>query len=402
MKITKWNLQWPAAAAFFLGLTLCSGCGLTSRERTVLLPALSTENYGDLEQMLTLSWNTDVPVFSTGFRRENGKAYLYTAVTENQEIYIRQYDAVYGFYQDIFCLPTTNCFGIWISPDGTEAACLSDDTGYNLSLSIYHLSDGSCTVLAEYLYDVQVDGVWSADASSFLGWSAQMPDGRHQAQCWYYKRQGNITAPLTIDLARGDSFLLHGALSWNGGLGLIEGLSYEAIENGDEVSDLYLGYLHELDDSELLYFVPPEDADNAYRPASFGENTQLYLQASLWHGQLPDISLLAVNKEQNRAVTAEDFGSGYMVYSYTLSGSGTFGGQKLLYRGEGQIQELRFSCDGEHILIFESEPDSEALAEAFGWAPDNATTDTPDLEFSVPVQAKNWQAVILELPAEDF
>ena len=232
MRIEKRKIQWRAAA-FFLGLAMCSGCGLTPRERTVLLPDLSTENYGDLEQMLTLSWNTDVPVFSTGFRQENGKAYLYTAVTENQEIYIRQYDVVYGFYQDIFRLPTSNCFGIWISPDGTEAACLSDDSGYNLSLSIYNLSDGSCTVLAEYLYDVQVDGVWSADASSFLGWSAEMPDGRHQAQCWYYKRQGNITTPLTIDLVRGDSFLLHGALSWNGGLGLIEGLSYDAIENGD-------------------------------------------------------------------------------------------------------------------------------------------------------------------------
>lgn len=399
MRIEKRKIQWRAAA-FFLGLAMCSGCGLTPRERTVLLPDLSTENYGDLEQMLTLSWNTDVPVFSTGFRQENGKAYLYTAVTENQEIYIRQYDVVYGFYQDIFRLPTSNCFGIWISPDGTEAACLSDDSGYNLSLSIYNLSDGSCTVLAEYLYDVQVDGVWSADASSFLGWSAEMPDGRHQAQCWYYKRQGNITTPLTIDLVRGDSFLLHGALSWNGGLGLIEGLSYDAIENGDE-SDLYLGYLHEIDASELLYFVPPEDEDNAYRPASFGENTQLYLQALLWQGHLPDISLLAVNEERNRAVTAENFGSGYMVYSYTLSGNGTFDGRKLLYRGEGQIQDLRFSCDGEHVLIFESEPDSEDLAESFGLDPDNAATDTPDMEFSVPVQTENWQAVILELPAED-
>ena len=399
MRIEKRKIQWRAAA-FFLGLAMCSGCGLTPRERTVLLPDLSTENYGDLEQMLTLSWNTDVPVFSTGFRQENGKAYLYTAVTENQEIYIRQYDVVYGFYQDIFRLPTSNCFGIWISPDGTEAACLSDDSGYNLSLSIYNLSDGSCTVLAEYLYDVQVDGVWSADASSFLGWSAEMPDGRHQAQCWYYKRQGNIITPLTIDLVRGDPFLLHGALSWNGGLGLIEGLSYDAIENGDE-SDLYLGYLHEIDASELLYFVPPEDEDNAYRPASFGENTQLYLQALLWQGHLPDISLLAVNEEQNRAVTAENFGSGYMVYSYTLSGNGTFNGRKLLYRGEGQIQDLRFSCDGEHVLIFESEPDSEDLAEAFGLDPDNAATDTPDMEFSVPVQTENWQAVILELPAED-
>ena len=228
-----------------------------------------------------------------------------------------------------------------------------------------------------------------------------MPDGRHQAQCWYYKRQGNITTPLTIDLVRGDSFLLHGALSWNGGLGLIEGLSYDAIENGDESRDLYLGYLHEIDASKLLYFVPPEDEDNAYRPASFGENTQLYLQALLWQGHLPDISLLAVNEERNRAVTAENFGSGYMVYSYTLSGNGTFDGRKLLYRGEGQIQDLRFSCDGEHVLIFESEPDSEDLAESFGLDPDNAATNTPDMEFSVPVQTENWQAVILELPAED-
>ena len=94
MRIEKRKIQWRAAA-FFLGLAMCSGCGLTPRERTVLLPDLSTENYGDLEQMLTLSWNTDVPVFSTGFRQENGKAYLYTAVTENQEIYIRQYDVVY-------------------------------------------------------------------------------------------------------------------------------------------------------------------------------------------------------------------------------------------------------------------------------------------------------------------
>ena len=108
---------------------------------------------GTLEQMLTLILEYRRPCFSTGFRQENGKAYLYTAVTENQEIYIRQYDVVYGFYQDIFRLPTSNCFGIWISPDGTEAACLSDDSGYNLSLSIYNLSDGSCTVLAEYLYE---------------------------------------------------------------------------------------------------------------------------------------------------------------------------------------------------------------------------------------------------------
>lgn len=375
--------------ALFLGVVLLSlsGCGLAPRERTVLLPELSTENYGALEQVQTLLWGTDVPVYSTGFRQENGKSYIYTAVTENNEIYIRRYDVQYGFYQDIFQLPTTNCFGIWISPDGTSVACLADDSGYNLSLTVYSIPEGNSTLVAEYLFDISVGGVWSGDSSSFLGWSTQMPDGRHQAQSWYYRKRGNVVYPLSMDLTREPILLLNGALSWDGGLGLIQGSYYESPNPKDSNNSFFLGSFHDLNSMDQLYYVNPDTGDNdyAYRPSSFQENIQLYLKSCFWLEQLdPDIRLLAVNQDDTMAVTAESFGSGYMIYSYTISSNGTLTNRKSLYRGEGNIQELFFSSDGKFIFSVEA-----------------TSSEGENMGYEESITKQQWQATILKLSSTD-
>lgn len=377
-------------AALILGTVLVSlsGCGLTPRERTVLLPELSTENYGDLEQVQTLLWGTDVPVYSTGFRQENGKSYIYTAVTENSEIHIRRYDVQYGFYQDVFQLPTTNCFGIWISPDGTSVACLSDDSGYNLSLTVYSIPEDSSTLVAEYLFDISVGGVWSGDSSSFLGWSTQMPDGRHQAQSWYYRKRGKVVFPLSMDLTREPNLLLNGALSWDGGLGLIQGSYYESPKQEDTNNSFFLGNFHGLSSEAQLYYVNPgtEENDYAYRPSSFNENAHLYLQSCFWLEQLdPDIRRLAVNQDDTMAVTAESFGSGYMIYSYTISSNGTLSNRKSLYRGKGNIQELFFSSDGKFILSIEA----------------ISSENERSMESKEPDTKQQWQAIILKLSSAD-
>lgn len=377
------------SAALFLGMVFLSlsGCGLAPRERTVLLPELSTENYGDLEQVQTLLWSTDLPVYSTGFCQETGKSYIYTAVEENNEVYIRRYDVQYGFYQDVFQLPTTNCFGLWISPDGTSVACLSDDSGYNLSLSVYSIPEGSSTLVAEYLFDISVGGVWSGDSASFLGWSTQMPDGRHQAQSWYYRKRGNMVFPLSMDLTREPTLLLNGDLSWDGGLGVIQGNYYESPKLENANNSFFLGNFHDLSSEVQLHYISPdtEKNDYAYRPASFDENIQLYLQSCFWLEQLdPDIRKLAVNQDGTMAVTAESFGSGYMIYSYTISSNGTLTNRKSLYRGEGNIQELFFSSDGKFILSIEA-----------------IFSENEHEEFDDSVATQKWQAIILKLPSTD-
>lgn len=369
------------AAVLTAALSLLSGCQGAGHERTVTLPEASEENYQDLAQLQTCTWSSPIPVFSLGWSQENGKSYIYTLAESGGGLVVRKLDVQYGFYQDIYEVPTQNCYCVWIAPDGMSVVYLSDEDE-GLCLEGYNSQTHTEEMIAPDLYSYAVNGIWAGDSSVFYSWISDSAPDDIVNNSWFYSPVSDSVSSLWDGSEDLTVPRLRAAVSWDGTKILSLFPSEEELSDESKSSDAeYTSrqysdtYSHWMRLAYITYNHTQLDALNDIGDeqmeedgiSSFGGSKEMYLNACLWKGFLDsDIGLIAVNQEETMAAAAESSGSGYTVYCYRILEDGSLEDRQFLYRGQNVIRSLRFSPDGNSILITE-DLNSNAM-ESMGYA----------------------------------